>query len=156
MNLKNSRPCGDFRISYKSDMSMFEDKKGFYLAIAGVLLLLLSPTYLDSYLLSLLIYIGFYAIAALGLNILVGFTGQISVGHAVFFGFGAFASAWLNNNFFIPVFISIPLAAILTALIGILFGIPAARVKGLYLAIATLAAQFIMEYFLTQMKSIFT
>ena len=91
MNLKNSRPCGDFRTSYKSDMSMFEDKKGFYLAIAGVLLLLLSPTYLDSYLLSLLIYIGFYAIDALGLNILVGFTGQISVGHAVFFGFGAFA-----------------------------------------------------------------
>ena len=150
MNLKNSRPCGDFRTSYRSDMSMFEDKKSFFFAVAGVLLLLLSPLYLDSYLLSLLIYIGFYAIAALGLNILVGFTGQISVGHAVFFGFGAFASAWLNNNFVIPVFFSIPLAAILTAFIGILFGIPAARVKGLYLAIATLAAQFIMEDFFSR------
>ena len=123
MNLKNSRPCGDFRTSYYRDMSMFDDKKGFYLTCLGVLFLALSPLFLDSYLISLLIYIGFYAIAALGLNILVGFTGQISVGHAVFFGFGAFASAWLNNNFSVPVFFCIPLAAILTALIGLLFGI---------------------------------
>ena len=150
MNLKNSRPCGDFRTSYHKDMSMFDDKKGFYLTCLGILFLILSPLFLDSYLISLLIYIGFYAIAALGLNILVGFTGQISVGHAVFFGFGAFASAWLNNNFAIPVFFCIPLAALLTALVGLLFGIPAARVKGLYLAIATLAAQFIMEDFFSR------
>ena len=150
MNLKNSRPCGDYRVTYKQDMSMFEDKKSFFLTCLGVISLALCPLYLDSYLISLLIYIGFYAIAALGLNILVGFTGQISVGHAVFFGFGAFASAWLNNNFSIPVFFCIPLAAVLTAFIGLLFGIPAARVKGLYLAIATLAAQFIMEDFFSR------
>ena len=93
MNLKNSRPCGDFRTSYFKDMSMFEDKKGFFLTFFGVFILSCSPLFLDSYLISLLIYIGFYAIAALGLNILVGFTGQISVGHAVFFGFGASALA---------------------------------------------------------------
>ena len=76
-----------------------------------------------------MIYIGFYSIAALGLNILVGFTGQISVGHAVFFGFGAFASAWLNNKFLIPVFFTIPLAAFLTASVGILFGIQLQELK---------------------------
>ena len=150
MNLKNSRPCGDFRTTYKKDMSMFEDRKSFYFVLLGIAFLIFSPLFLDSYLISLLIYIGFYSIAALGLNILVGFTGQISVGHAVFFGFGAFASAWLNNKFLIPVFFTIPLAAFLTASVGILFGIPAARVKGLYLAIATLAAQFIMEDFFSR------
>ena len=82
---------------------------------------------------------------------MVGFTGQISVGHAVFFGFGAFASAWLNNKFFFPVWITIPTAAIMTAFVGLIFGIPAARVKGLYLAIATLAAQFIMEDFFREL-----
>ena len=72
MNVKNSRPCGDFRTSYRQDMSMFEDKKSFYFSVLGIVFLLFSPLYLDAYLISLLIYIGFYAIAALGLNILVG------------------------------------------------------------------------------------
>ncbi len=147
MSLKKFRPCGDYRTSYSSDMSMFQDRSSYYLTLAGIVLLLFSPLIFDSYVISLLIYIGFYGIAALGLNILVGCTGQISVGHAVFFGFGAFASAWLSNQFFFPVWLSIPLAAVMTAFVGLIFGIPAARVKGLYLAIATLAAQFIMEDF---------
>ncbi len=150
MNLKKFRPCGDYRTSYSSDISMFEDRGSFYLTLVGILFLIISPFIFDSYIISLLIYIGFYGIAALGLNILVGCTGQISVGHAVFFGFGAFASAWLSNNFFIPVWLAIPVAAIMTAFVGLIFGIPAARVKGLYLAIATLAAQFIMEDFFSR------
>ena len=60
--------------------------------------------------------IGYLAIAALGLNILVGFTGQISIGHAAFFGFGAFTSAYLSTRFPIPVFFSIPLAGVVTGL----------------------------------------
>ena len=151
MTLKQARPCGDYRTSYKKDMSMFDDKGGFYFVFLAILFLSLCPIFFDAHIIFLLINIGFYAIAALGLNILVGFTGQISVGHAVFFGFGAFASVWLNNNFFfIPVWLSIPLAAIWTAIIGLLFGIPAARVKGLYLAIATLAAQFIIQDFFSR------
>ena len=150
MSIKKSRPCGDYRISYSKDMSMFEDKGSFYSTLFGILILVASPFLFDSYIVSLLIYIGFYGIAALGLNILVGFTGQISVGHAVFFGFGAFASAWLSNKFLVPVWAAIPLAAFITSFVGLIFGIPAARVKGLYLAIATLAAQFIMEDFFSR------
>ena len=150
MSIKKFRPCGDFRTSYSSDMSLFQDKGSFYLTLFGIFLLLIAPLLFDSYIISLLIYIGFYGIAALGLNLLVGCTGQISVGHAVFFGFGAFASAWLSNKFFFPVWVSIPTAAIMTAFVGLIFGIPAARVKGLYLAIATLAAQFIMEDFFSR------
>lgn len=107
----------------------------------------LIPFVLDGYYVNLFIQISYFAIAALGLNILVGFTGQISLGHAAFFGFGAFASAWINNTTGIPVLLSIPLAGLMTAAVGLLFGLPAARIKGLYLAIATLAAQFILEDF---------
>ena len=84
MNLKNSRPCGDFRTSYHRDMTMFDDKKGFYLTCLGILFLIFSPLFLDSYLISLLIYIGFYAIAALGLNILVGLLAKYQWGMQFF------------------------------------------------------------------------
>ena len=100
--------------------------------------------------LSILIQIGYLAIAALGLNILVGFTGQISIGHAAFFGLGAFTSAYLSAKLSVPVFFAIPLAALVTALVGLVFGLPAARLKGLYLAIATLAAQYILLDFFSR------
>ncbi len=144
------RECGDFRTTYSSDSRMFSDKYSFYIIIISVFLLLLAPYLLDQYLLSLLIQIGFLGIAALGLNVLVGFTGQISIGHAAFFGFGAFASVWINSSGIIPVWASMPLAGLMTASVGLIFGIPAARIKGLYLAIATLAAQFILEDFFSR------
>jgi branched-chain amino acid transport system permease protein len=112
-----------------------------------VLLLLLTPLLSSAYQLNLLIQIGYYGIAALGLNIVVGFTGQISLGHAAFFGLGAFTSAWLSNTSGIPVFFCIPLAGLMTMAIGLIVGIPAGRIKGLYLAIATLASQYILEDF---------
>ncbi len=109
-----------------------------------------SFQFVNDYWLTLLIQIGIYGIAALGLNILVGFTGQISLGHAAFFGFGAFASAYLNNTAGIPVFFAIPLAGLMTTAVGLIVGVPAARIKGLYLAIATLASEFILEDFFSR------
>ncbi len=139
--------CGEFRTNYQSDMTIFPTPLARRVAIVSVLLLLLAPLFLDAYLLNLMIQIGYYGIAALGLNIVVGFTGQISLGHAAFFGFGAFASAWLNSTTGIPVFFTIPLAGIMTMAVGLIVGIPAGRIKGLYLAIATLASQYILEDF---------
>ena len=104
MNLKNSRPCGDFRTTYKKDMSMFEDRKSFYFVLLGIAFLIFSPLFLDSYLISLLIYIGFYSIAALGLNILVGFTGQISVGYAVFYGLPMTSNAFNHLLIYLGIF----------------------------------------------------
>ena len=141
------RPCGDFRTTYASDMTIFATPVTRYLAIALIGALLLVPLFGSPYMLNLMIQIGYYGIAALGLNLVVGFTGQISLGHSAFFGFGAFASAWLNNSLGVPVFFAIPLAGFLTMLVGLLAGIPAGRIKGLYLAIATLASQFILEDF---------
>jgi branched-chain amino acid transport system permease protein len=141
------RPCGDFRTSYKQDNTIFETKTIRWVTIFTIIALCFAPLIVDGYFITLLIQISYLGIAALGLNILVGYTGQISLGHGAFFGFGAFASAWLNTSFHIPVFLCIPLAGFLTMGVGMMFGAPAARIKGLYLAIATLASQFIMEDF---------
>lgn len=134
-------------------MTIFATPATRYATLAFIVLLICFPLLENSedpylsYALNLMIQIGYYGIAALGLNLVVGFTGQISLGHAAFFGFGAFASAWLNNSVGLPVFFAIPVAGLMTMLVGLLVGIPAGRIKGLYLAIATLASQFILEDF---------
>lgn len=147
MATAGARPSGDFKTDYRSEMTIFPTLTSRAFCIAGIVLLCLGPLVLDGYQLNLLIQIGYLGIAALGLNILVGFTGQISLGHSAFFGFGAFASAYLANNLGIPVWAAIPLAGVWTTAVGMIFGIPAARIKGLYLAIATLASQFILQDF---------
>jgi branched-chain amino acid transport system permease protein len=143
-------PAGDFRTSYAADTTVFPTATGRNMAIAGLLVLCLAPVVLSNYWLSLLIQIGYFAIAALGLNILVGFTGQISIGHAAFFLFGAFTSAYLSTKLGVPAFFAIPLSGLVTAAVGLIFGLPAARLKGLYLAIATLAAQYILLDFFSR------
>src|SRR3984893_13597260 len=150
MATQNLLPAGDFRTTYAADTTIFPTRTGRYAAIAAIVLLCGAPLVLSQYWLSLLIQIGYLGIAALGLNILVGFTGQISIGHAAFFGFGAFSSAYLSGKLAIPVFFAIPLAAVATAAVGLLFGLPAARLKGLYLVIATLAAQYILLDFFSR------
>lgn len=147
------RPAGDYRTTYAADRTIFPTRGSLYALLATLAVLCVMPlqfggtTLVSSYWLALVIQIGIYGIAALGLNILVGFTGQISLGHAAFFGFGAFSSAYLSNKLGVPVALAIPLAGLLTAMLGIVVGLPAARLKGLYLAIATLASQFVLQDF---------
>ena len=144
-------PAGDFRTSYRADTTIFPTRGSRVAMLVGLALLCAAPLVFGRYELGLLITIGFSAIAALGLNILVGFTGQISIGHAAFFGFGAFASALLVEHH-VPVPLAIWGAGVMTAVVGLVFGAPAARLKGLYLAIATLAAQFILEDFVARAR----
>src|SRR3982750_1229164 len=117
-------PAGDYRTSYAVDTTIFPTRASRNAAIIGIILICFAPQLFSEYWLSILIQIGIYGIAALGLNILVGFTGQISIGHAAFFLFGAFTSAYLSNKASIPVFFCIPLAGAITALIGLIFGLP--------------------------------
>jgi len=143
-------PAGQFKTDYRKDTTIFPTRASRNACIAGVVALLFAPFVLDAYYLNLLIQIGYYGIAALGLNLVTGFTGQISLGHSAFFGFGAFASAWINSTTGIPVFFTIPLAGLMTTAVGLIVGVPAARIKGLYLAIATFAAQFILQDFFSR------
>lgn len=150
------RPAGDYRTTYESDHTLFPTRGSLIATVIGIACLAAVPLQLgatplvSSYWLALIIQIGIYGIAALGLNILVGFTGQISLGHAAFFGFGAFASAYFSGKLGVPVAISIWMAGLATAVLGLVVGLPAARLKGLYLAIATLASQFVLQDFFSR------
>jgi len=150
MSISTLHPSGDFRASYRADTTIFPTAMSRNCAIAGVALLCMAPQFCSEYWLSILIQIGIFGIAALGLNILVGFTGQISIGHAAFFLLGGFTSAYISNNSPIPVFFAIPFGGLVSALVGLIFGLPAARLKGLYLVIATLAAQYILLDFFSR------
>lgn len=143
-------PAGDFRSSYAVDTTIFPTTTSRNCAILGIALTCFAPLVFSDYWLAIVIQIGIFGIAALGLNILVGFTGQISIGHAAFFLLGAFTSAYISNKTPIPVFFAIPLAGLVTAIVGLIFGLPAARLKGLYLVIATLAAQYILLDFFSR------
>ena len=90
--------------------------------------------------------IGIFIIGAHGLNLLTGFTGQISLGHGAFMGVGAYTSGILFMKVGWPFWLSLPAAGLVTAGVGMIFGIPSLRLRGLYLAIATMAAQFIIGY----------
>jgi branched-chain amino acid transport system permease protein len=142
-----ARPGGDFRTSYSRDETLFRTKGSFIGTCCLILAIAIAPNVSSPYITSLLIQIGIMGIGALGLNVLVGYSGQISIAHAAFFAFGGFCSRYLNTKCGIPVFFSIPIAALLTTCVGLIFGAPAARIKGLYLAIASLAAQIILEDF---------
>jgi len=142
-------PCGNFKETYKEDLTIFETDFGRLWAITGLLILFgIIPFICSTYTLYIINTIGIYAIAAIGLNVLTGYTGQISLGHAAFFGVGAYSAAILATRLNLPVFISLPAAGLITALIGMIFGLPSLRLKHLYLCIATLASQFIIEYIL--------
>ncbi|MEW6033263.1 MAG: branched-chain amino acid ABC transporter permease [Chloroflexota bacterium] len=116
--------------------------------VAFLLLLFALPLFLPAEYIYLAIYISVGIIAALGLNILTGFCGQISIGQAAFMGVGAFSAGILISRFQIPFWFAVPIAGITAGLVGLFFGIPSLRVKGLYLALATLAAQFIIHFVL--------
>jgi len=142
-------PCGNFNDRYAQELTIFETDFGRVSLIAGLVILFTAIPYLSgSYFLYILNTIAITAIAAIGLNILIGFTGQLSLGHGAFFGVGAYAAAILATDAGFPFLLAVPCAGLITALVGILFGLPSGRLKGLYLTIATLAGQFIIEYLL--------
>lgn len=115
---------------------------------------LLLPFVASPYQLTLANQIGIASIGAIGLNILVGFTGQISLGQGAFMAVGAYASGLLAARLGLPWWLSIPLACLITALVGAIFGVPSLRLKGLYLAIATLAAQQIIQWLITHWNAL--
>jgi branched-chain amino acid transport system permease protein len=138
--------CGDFKQSYLKDEEIFQTVfVKFWLVLLGAVLIFL-PLFADDYVMYIANIIGFAIIGAVGLNLLTGCTGQISLGHAAFIGIGGYATAILITRCGIPFWFALPIAGLVSAAVGLFIGIPSLRVKGLYLCIATLAAQFIMEW----------
>jgi branched-chain amino acid transport system permease protein len=146
--------CGDFRQTYAEDMAIFDSPLPRRLLWLFVALLATTPFWATSYWMDVLNRILIATIAALGLNILTGFTGQISLGNAAFLSVGAYATAFLGGRLGLPFPLVIPAAGLLTALVGMVFGVPSLRLKGLYLAVATLAAHFVIEFTASHWESV--
>ncbi len=148
-------PCGNFKESYHEELTIFETDFGrLWLLIGLALLFGVIPFVSSPYMLYVINSMGIYAIAAVGLNLLIGYTGQISLGHGAFFGVGAYTAAILATKASFPFVVAVPAAGLVTAAVGIVFGLPSARLKHLYLLIATLAGQFIIEYVLVQWEGL--
>lgn len=138
--------CGDFKDTYVRDEAIFQSVFVKVWLVLFLVFLLIFPFLANEYVLFIANLIGIAIIGAHGLNLLTGFTGQISLGHAAFIGVGAYTSAILITKLGIPFWWTVPMAGIMSALVGVIIGVPSLRIKGLYLAIATIAAQFIFEY----------
>ena len=143
-----NRETATFKRTYAEDMALFPLPLPKITIIAIVVLtFVVIPLYMSDYMLNLFNLIGIASLGALGLNILVGYTGQISIGHAAFMSVGAYTAANLVTRLaWMPWWAAMLCGGGMAALVGVFFGIPSLRIKGLYLAISTLAAQLIIEW----------
>lgn len=149
------RPCGYFKERYEEELRIFETDFGrLWMGIGLLVLFIFLPLTFPPYWLYIANHVAIAAIAAIGLNILIGLTGQISLGHGAFVGVGAYAAAILATKVGLPFWLSVPTAGLITAMVGMVFGIPSVRLKHLYLAVATLAGQIIIEYILVNWESL--
>ena len=137
-------PAGTRNFTYSEDMTIFRTKTQKFLLFALLVALFAAPIWFGNYWLDIATNIGITIIAVTGLNILTGYCGQLSIGHAGFIAVGAYTSAILVGSFNMPFLVGLICAGLTAGLVGMLFGIPSLRVKGFYLAISTIAAQFII------------
>jgi branched-chain amino acid transport system permease protein len=140
------REAGQFKTSYAADQAIFPIVQDRVLVILGLVAAFLVPLAANDYWLqAVLIPFLIYALAALGLNLLTGYAGQLSLGTGGFMAVGAYAAFKLATAFpGLNVLLVFLLAGLAAAVVGLLFGIPSLRIKGFYLAVATLAAQFFL------------
>ncbi|MBI5032230.1 MAG: branched-chain amino acid ABC transporter permease [Chloroflexi bacterium] len=145
------RLAGDYDTSYAHDMAIIRNRGQWAMTIGFLILLFVAPFFLAGDIVGILNLIGISIIAVIGLNILLGYTGQISLGQAAFMCVGSYTSAVLVK-YGVSFWITIPFAGLVAGLVGLLFGIPSLRIKGFYLAMATLAAQMIIPWFFRNVR----
>ena len=147
------REAGEFHTTYAADQRIFpivQDRIGFF-AILAIAFLGIPLIGNDYWFTAILIPFLILALAALGLNILTGYAGQLSLGSAAFMAVGAFSAFNLMLRVpHMPLLAAFVLAGLITAAVGLVFGLPSLRIKGFYLAVTTLAAQFFVEWVLTK------
>jgi branched-chain amino acid transport system permease protein len=132
------------RTDFGRDIQLLDSGFVRFWAAAGLLAVLLLPLVLTNFWTGVANQVFIAVIGALALNLLMGTTGQISLGHAGFVAAGAFTVAALITHTEAPIVVTLPAAAVVGAVLGVLVGLPALRLKGLYLAVSTLAAHFVI------------
>ena len=140
------RPAGDFDRSYEQDMAVVRRPWQWLALAAGAAVVFSAPLWANAYIVTTANTIFYTIIAVQGLNILTGYTGQISLGQAAFMLVGGYTSALVTVHWGLPFPLAVLVAGLVAGSVGLLFGLPSLRVKGFYLAMATLAAQFIIPW----------
>ena len=127
--------------------------KALLLVLIGAGMLML-PNFVDNYIIYIMARLFTYILVAVGLNLLTGYAGQVSLGHAAFFAIGAYTAAVLAESLAWPFALCVTTAAVFTAIVGYLLGLPCLRLSGLYLAMATLGFTLIVQEMLLQLSVI--
>lgn len=146
------QPCGTFNTSYQKDVAIVRTRLQFGMLVGFFVILALLPLVTPISLgglefgLFFFIFVGVNIISLLGLNIVCGYAGQLSLGQAAFMAVGAFATGNLVVHLRIPFIVALPLGGLIAAAVGMAFGTPSLRIKGLYLFMATVAAHFIIAF----------
>jgi branched-chain amino acid transport system permease protein len=149
----SSLPCGTRNYSYAEDMAIVRTRTQWTLLTVFLVFLLTLPLYLGNNWLGVVNLIGIILISAIGLNILIGYCGQLSIGHAGFMAVGAYTSAILSSKLGLPFPLALICSGLMAGAVGLIFGIPTMRVKGFYLAITSIAAQFIIIWVINHWNS---
>lgn len=145
-------PSGVFNVKPEQDIAILRTKTQWFLLFLGLIFVFTVPMYLNDYWLRWVILFGISAVAVLGLHILTGLCGLFSIGQAAFMAVGAYTAALLASKLGLSGWVTLPLSGIMAGLVGVIFGAPSVRIKGFYLAMATLAAQFIIIWCLTNIE----
>ncbi|KPK92016.1 MAG: hypothetical protein AMJ94_06060 [Deltaproteobacteria bacterium SM23_61] len=154
MSVNVDRPCGIFDRNYYQAKELFRTPLRKGLLALLIVAMYLFPFWTNEYGISILIVICAFTIGMLGLQIITGYCGLISIGHAAFMGVGMYTVGILQRHFGLSFWVCLPLAGLVPMVIGMMFGIPALRMKGLYLAFATLAAHFVIVYVISNWRSV--
>ncbi len=147
-------PSGTFQESYAQDMAIFRTRAQWVILLAFLAFLFTCPLFFSDRILTIMTIMGITVIAVHGLNILTGYCGQVSLGHAGFMAVGGYTSAILCAKLGLSFWVALPCAALAAGLVGILFGLPSLRIKGFYLIMATIAAHFIIIWFILQLQNV--
>ena len=146
------RPCGTFDTVYEKDIAIIRTRAQWIATLLGFVVLAVLPFVLSGPMIVTVNLVAISAISAVGLQILVGMTGQISLGQGAFMGTGAYTLMVLMNHYHWSFWIALPAGVLVSGVLGLCFGLPSLRIKGFYLAMATLAAQFIIPWAIVNVR----
>ena len=146
------RPCGTIDDTYVKDLAIVRTGVQWGTLAVGLCILYTLPYMVSAVTLNTINYIAITIVALHGINILTGMTGLITLGHASFMAVGAYCMALMVVHGHMSFWMATPIAALLTGLVGIIVGLPSVRIKGFYLAMATLAAQFIVPWLIVNVR----
>jgi branched-chain amino acid transport system permease protein len=145
---------GTFHEHYAQDMAIFHTRLQWGVLAAFLVFLFACPLFCSDRILTIMTMMGISVISVHGLNILTGYCGQISIGHAGFMAVGGYTSAVLCAKLGMPFWAALPCGALAAGIAGLIFGLPSLKIKGFYLIMATIAAHFIIIWSIIQLRSI--